>query len=88
VTERDDLPRHQASRLSARGFGIAFLVLTPLIWFYGTAQSQTSHETSNHTQLALTNSLALSLVAMGVLLIVYAARKRISGWLIVSAAAH
>lgn len=87
MTERGDLARLPASRFWARGFGIAFLVLTPLIWFYGTVQSQTSHETSNHTQLALTNGLALSLIATGGLLIVYGARKRISGWLIVPAAA-
>jgi hypothetical protein len=85
MTERDDLPRRPASRFSARGFGIALLVLTPLIWFYGHIQSQTGWGTWNTAQLTVNWALTASLITTGVLLLAYAGRTRISGWVIAAA---
>jgi hypothetical protein len=73
-------------RAFAKGLAIWLFVLTPLIWFFGNVQSQTSAGGHwNRTQLLLTNALALSLIVTGVLLLVYAGKRRLSPW-IVSAA--
>jgi hypothetical protein len=71
--------------VASRGFGIALFLLTPLVWFFGEIQSQTSSGGHwNTTQLILTNLVAASLILTGVLLAVYGS-KRLSGWWIFGA---